>query len=235
MKEKFRLTKRDIDNLICLLCLNHNGLPATVFASFPLFIKRHCVQVGAVAGLMAKEAPDTAIPNGMVRGEYANAVRYGSLYHHIGAYIVYNQQGMLPAAGEKFLRAHISERELMITGARQVILETVLCFEERYDGSGYPSGLAGSKIPFHASICAIANAIDEMLDEHYGPFCDHAEKVRALIIDCKYQCYSPESVECFEKAFAGISDLYKIWQKTPPIWKVQDIKPFARPIEQCIG
>ncbi len=42
-------------------------------------------------------------------------------------------------------------------------LPLILHHHERYDGSGYPDGLAGEAIPFGASILAVADALDAML------------------------------------------------------------------------
>lgn len=40
--------------------------------------------------------------------------------------------------------------------------DIVLHHHERYDGKGYPSGLAGAKIPVGARIIAICDSIDAM-------------------------------------------------------------------------
>jgi HD-GYP domain-containing protein (c-di-GMP phosphodiesterase class II) len=42
------------------------------------------------------------------------------------------------------------------------IAEYVLAHHERWDGEGYPKGLAGKDIPFESRIIAIANAYDAM-------------------------------------------------------------------------
>ncbi len=44
------------------------------------------------------------------------------------------------------------------------VLEIVSYHHERFDGTGYPEGLKGSKIPFFARIASIANAYDRMLN-----------------------------------------------------------------------
>ena len=36
----------------------------------------------------------------------------------------------------------------------------ILCHHERYDGKGYPKGLAGEKIPLEARIFAVADTLD---------------------------------------------------------------------------
>jgi putative nucleotidyltransferase with HDIG domain len=43
--------------------------------------------------------------------------------------------------------------------------EIVLCHQERWDGTGYPNGLAGSDIPLGARIFAIADTMDAMTSD----------------------------------------------------------------------
>jgi HD-GYP domain-containing protein (c-di-GMP phosphodiesterase class II) len=43
--------------------------------------------------------------------------------------------------------------------------EMVLAHQERYDGGGYPRGLAGEKIPIGARIFAIADTYDAMTSD----------------------------------------------------------------------
>lgn len=45
----------------------------------------------------------------------------------------------------------------------QPVLQTVLHHHERYDGQGYPTGLAGEEIPFEARIVAVVDAFDAMV------------------------------------------------------------------------
>jgi response regulator RpfG family c-di-GMP phosphodiesterase len=41
----------------------------------------------------------------------------------------------------------------------------VYCHHEKYDGTGYPRGLAGEEIPFDARIFAVADALDAMISD----------------------------------------------------------------------
>ncbi|MFI5369278.1 MAG: HD domain-containing phosphohydrolase, partial [Spirochaetia bacterium] len=43
--------------------------------------------------------------------------------------------------------------------------DVVLSHHERFDGSGYPHGLAGSRIPLHARIFSIMDTLDAMISE----------------------------------------------------------------------
>ena len=58
-----------------------------------------------------------------------------------------------PVMGEKILKL-IEEFPRLVTGAR--------FHHERYDGRGYPDGLAGENIPIEARIIAVADAYDAM-------------------------------------------------------------------------
>ena len=233
-RRNLRLTKEDIQHLSCFFYNEFNGLLATAFFNFPLPLKRHCVQVGVTAGQMALHAPDSAIPERMTREEYANAVRYGCLYHDIGAYLVYNQREMYPNAGERFLREELSE-DTINPAAKRVILEIVQFCGERYDGQGYPYKLAGDAIPLHAGICAVADEIDVIISERRGLFSTAAEEAKRFVSNNKGTAFCPGAVECFTAAYNDVDSLYRHWHKQPPLWDNRDIKPLDRPINQSIG
>lgn len=232
---KLRLSKSDIQNLTCFIYNESNGLIASVFFQLPLNIKRHGVEVAIIAGLMAKYARGSAVPTGMTRDEYETAVRYGGLYHDIGAYLVYNQSQMYPATGERFLREQFSEGALSI--AHGVILETVQFCGERYNGQGYPNKISGAEIPLHAGICAIADAVDVLLSCRMLPggnrrFQSHIAAAKACIQKNRGKAYSPDAVACFMAASPEIFRLYKHWRKHPPLWCNSDIRPLEKPIDR---
>ena len=233
-RHKCHLSKEDIENLSFFFCLERNGLLATVFSNFPLPLKRHSIQVGSAAGLMATYAPESAIPQGMTREDYANAVRYGGFYHDIGAFLVYNQHGMYPEAGERLLREQISERALD-PAARKVILEIVRDYGERVDGQGYPNRLSENEIPLHAQICGIVDAIDDIFFIRPIIFKNKINKAERFIRENTGLKFSPEAADCFIKAREEIEQLYARWKQTPPLWHTKDLKPLAKPIEQPIG
>lgn len=56
----------------------------------------------------------------------------------------------------------IGARILMQSNYTQELVQIVLHHHERYDGKGYPEGLAGDDIPLGARIIAIADSIDAM-------------------------------------------------------------------------
>ena len=59
--------------------------------------------------------------------------------------------------------------------------EIVYCHHERYDGKGYPRGLAGDEIPLGARVFAVADAYDAMTsDRPYRPALSHSQAIEEI-------------------------------------------------------
>lgn len=90
-----------------------------------------------------------------------------------------------------------------MTGIRAMILH----HHERYDGTGYPHGLAGDSIPLGARIIAVADSLSAMLQNRpYRPcmaFDQAVEEVRA----CAGTQFDPVIVRAFLAARNTIQDL----------------------------
>jgi HD-GYP domain-containing protein (c-di-GMP phosphodiesterase class II) len=81
------------------------------------------------------------------------------------------------------------------------IAEDILSHHEKYDGTGYPRGLKGEKIPIRARIIAIADAYDAMTsDRPYRKKLDHAVAIQELI-DNKGSQFDPKLVDIFLAIF----------------------------------
>jgi putative two-component system response regulator len=69
---------------------------------------------------------------------------------------------------------------------------------ERFDGRGYPRGLAGDAIPLCARIMAVANVYDGCItDKVYRKALSHEEACR-VIVDGKGSWFDPRIVDAFE-------------------------------------
>lgn len=75
--------------------------------------------------------------------------------------------------------------------------EIAYSHHEKWDGSGYPYGLSGEKIPISARLMALADVYDAMTNERcYKPAFSH-EEAKALIIEGKGKHFDPAVVEAF--------------------------------------
>jgi ribonuclease P protein subunit RPR2 len=106
---------------------------------------------------------------------------------------------MHPRIGSEILR-HIE----FLDDAKTVVLH----HHERWDGDGYPEGLAGEAIPLHARVFAVADALDALTtDRPYRPACEWQDARREITSEAGTQ-FDPAIVAAYEtlpdEAFARI-------------------------------
>jgi len=95
-------------------------------------------------------------------------LRLGGALHDVGKLgvrdDVLNKPGPLTDAELREVRAHpeIGARMVALDRALRAALPAVLYHHERWDGAGYPSGRAGSAIPFVARILNVVDSYDAM-------------------------------------------------------------------------
>lgn len=100
--------------------------------------------------------------------EQAEVIRAGAQLHDIGKIgipdAVLLKPGPLTAEEFGLIKLHpqIGRRILEKALGFESLLEIVEMHHENFDGSGYPYGLAGEKIPLEARIVRIADAYDAM-------------------------------------------------------------------------
>ena len=75
--------------------------------------------------------------------------------------------------------------------------EMVLCHQERFDGGGYPRGLAGEQIPIAARVFAIADTFDAMTSDRPYRRALSAEAARAEIARCAGTQFDPRCADAF--------------------------------------
>ncbi|MBK8481701.1 MAG: response regulator [Proteobacteria bacterium] len=79
------------------------------------------------------------------------------------------------------------------------LVPAVYCHHERYDGSGYPQGLSGDRIPLIGRIISVADTYDAMTtDRAYRRALPHAA-ARAELQRCAGTQFDPEIVAIFER------------------------------------
>ena len=98
-----------------------------------------------------------------------------------------------PKAGADILRPVSALKSLGV-------VEMVLYHHERYDGTGYPEGLRGPKIPLGARIIAVADSLSAMLQDRPYRSAKDFEGARQEIIRCTGTQFDPRVVRAFEKS-----------------------------------
>jgi len=78
------------------------------------------------------------------------------------------------------------------------VIDIPWCHHEKYDGTGYPRGLAGTDIPLGARIFAVIDVYDALTsDRPYRPAMNHDDAM-THIRDGSGTHFDPEVVTAFE-------------------------------------
>jgi two-component system, cell cycle response regulator len=112
---------------------------------------------------------------------------------------ILNKPGPLDEEEWKFMRRHtiLGERILMAASALRPVARLVRSSHERFDGGGYPDGLAGHDIPLGARIIFVCDAFDAMTsDRAYSSAVGHSEAL-AELRRCAGTQFDPNVVEAF--------------------------------------
>jgi diguanylate cyclase (GGDEF)-like protein len=119
---------------------------------------------------VAEHAAATARELGL-HGEQVEEVARAAELHDIGKVAVpdsvLHKPGALDADEWTLMRQHtvIGERILLAAPALKPVAALVRASHERWDGRGYPDGLAGTDIPLGARIVAVCDAYDAMVSD----------------------------------------------------------------------
>lgn len=121
-------------------------------------------------------------------GDTLTSLEWGALLHDIGKSVVpekvLGKAGPLDDAEMAIIREHPRQGYQMLRGLLFLgtALDVVLSHHERWDGRGYPNGLAGVEIPLSARIFAVVDTYDAITsDRPYRPARPHAEAAAELV------------------------------------------------------
>lgn len=80
----------------------------------------------------------------------------------------------------------------------QICYDICRYHHERYDGRGYPDGLAGDDIPISAQIVSVADVYDALVSErcYKKPF--HMDEAYTMIMEGKCGIFNPKILHCFD-------------------------------------
>jgi putative nucleotidyltransferase with HDIG domain len=133
--------------------------------------------------------------------------RVGALLHDVGKLLipaeVLNKPGRLTDEEWVLVRRHPEAGVELLAEIDFPwdVRPIVLSHHERWDGRGYPHGLAGDDIPFTARILTIADVYDALTSARsYKPALAHPEAIRIMRADAGTQ-FDPALFAAFEALF----------------------------------
>ena len=147
-------------------------------------------------------------------------IRFGAILHDIGKIMI--QETILFKKGSLNDEEWLEVKKHPVIGAEMIkyisylapAIPIVRHHHERWDGKGYPDGLAGERIPLSARIVAVADGFDAMTTKR--PYQDTRSLTQAYqeVLACSGTQYDPDVVAAFQRAWEknNIQPIPEIWR-----------------------
>ena len=157
----------------------------------------HTQRVGEAAARIAERLGSTA--------SWTELLRRAAPLHDIGKLgipdAVLLKPGRLDPDEHAAMREHTTKGARILSGSASPVLqlaeEVALTHHERWDGAGYPAGLAGEDVPLSGRIVAVCDVFDALT--HARPYKEAwpVERARATITEGAGSQFDPRVVEAF--------------------------------------
>jgi len=132
------------------------------------------------------------------------SLRLGGYLHDLGKIAVPDgillKPGPLDAGERERIRAHPGAGADLVLGLRSLdgVRPIMRHHHEKWDGSGYPDGLAGEAIPLGARIIGVVDVYDALRTQRpYKPALSRAESVAILLREAEIGFWDPRIVRTF--------------------------------------
>jgi putative nucleotidyltransferase with HDIG domain len=136
-------------------------------------------------------------------------IRWAALLHDVGKLSVpvalLDKPGALTDRERALLERHPVESARIVEGIDRLAesVDGILHHHERFDGEGYPGGLAGDAVPLEARVIAVADAFDAMTsDRSYRRGMDPVVALHRLVADSGTH-FDATVVAAFERSLSG--------------------------------
>ena len=187
------------------------GIIATIELKDP-YTRGHSERVAAYARSMA-EATEK------FNKEELYDFYYACLLHDIGKVSIpdsiLTKSGKLSDNEYEIIKTHPVVGAKAIQDVEGIIdnIDVIYHHHERWDGKGYPDGLAGENIPYLARITAIADAFDAMTSSRsYRPALPYEEAYKRIVEGTGTQ-FDPQLVELFMRVYPTWIEISKQYSK----------------------
>jgi len=185
----------------------------------------HLDRIRQYCRMLAEYLSTTDKYSGIVDGEYVRMIYLTSPLHDIGKVgipdHILKKPGKLTDDEFTIMKTHaaIGGRTLDAVaelrpdvGFLQMARDIAWAHHEKYDGTGYPRGLAGEAIPLAARILGLADVYDALTTKRvYKPAFSH-ETARAILVEGSGKHFDPHLVQAFlavEDAFISTCELLR--------------------------
>jgi diguanylate cyclase (GGDEF)-like protein/putative nucleotidyltransferase with HDIG domain len=184
---------------------NHPSSEQAMSDALMRMLNEHSPGLGKHVNHVARLALDCAETLGLPP-EDVELVKRAAELHDLGKVAIpsaiLRKDGPMTKDEWEFMRHHseIGERILGGVPSLERVASTVRSSHERWDGHGYPDGLAGEEIPIGARITFVADAFCAMTEERPYALARSVASARQELRDCSGTQFDPAVVTAFLSA-----------------------------------
>jgi hypothetical protein len=160
-----------------------------------LYTRGHSERVSTGVGMLGRQL--------RLSEDRQNALEHAGLLHDVGKVgvptSIIRKPGKLDDFEMDAIRLHPARGVELIGNIPflEEVKSAVLHHHEKYDGTGYPAGLAGAHIPYFARIIGIVDAFDCLTSTRSYRPARGVEETLAILIQDKSTHFDPELVDAF--------------------------------------
>ncbi|MGQ9731566.1 MAG: HD domain-containing phosphohydrolase [Candidatus Zipacnadales bacterium] len=207
----------------------------------------HLQRIAVYTRELALALPDSVKAAYHIDETFVNLLYEAAPLHDIGKIGVPDRillkPGPLEPAEQELMRQHCQAGERILQAAAsgdeedfpvlRMGREICAYHHERYDGKGYPNGLAGDQVPISARIIAVSDVYDALTTPRpYRPVGYDHQVVYRMIVEQRGTAFDPDVVTAFERVATAMSDVAAATEKpsnpfSPPVTAVA--VPSGRP------
>ncbi|MBR1441138.1 MAG: HD domain-containing protein [Lachnospiraceae bacterium] len=180
----------------------------------------HVRKTAAYARLIMQKMREKGIHEDILTDEYLEDIGNSAPLHDVGKImvsdVILNKPGRLTEEEFAIMKTHTTAGNKIISSAMSLVSDSGYLKEaknlatyhhERWDGSGYPSGLKGEAIPLSARVMAVADVFDALVSKRsYKPPFPFEEAMK-IIHDGAGTQFDPEVVAIFEEAAEEVREI----------------------------
>jgi len=164
------------------------------------YTKGHSNRVGQIARAVAKELDWS--------DDEIKLIDWGGMLHDVGKIgindAILNKPGKLNEEEYKAIKLHPSIGAKIVKGISflEPVAPYILEHHERFDGKGYPQGLAGENISIKGRVLAVADVFDAVTtDRTYHKALDPEVAFKEIIAKNALSQFDPKIVDALERAW----------------------------------
>jgi HD-GYP domain-containing protein (c-di-GMP phosphodiesterase class II) len=193
---------------------------------------KHVERIGRFSTLLAEHVGLDA--------ELCERLGYAAPLHDVGKVAIPDaillKPGPLTAEERAIVETHTEEGHRLLRGSSSSILDMAatiaLSHHEKWDGSGYPRGLAGEEIPIEGRIVAVADVFDALTSDRVYRTAYSVEQAVHLMREQRGQHFDPVLLDTFLDVLSRSGPDAREQKSDPQVLLEGVLETFSRAIER---